>query len=260
MTGHLFPAQLRERVRFQQFETDVDRVSAIACSFADPGIMANPQYPEYPISKSGTVTRIRFRDRYYTLSTLHQFEKGGFDLEQLVLPGVEPGAMCGSEGYTRLSLQAEDLHDFDCVAHDFTSPVQAGRLRSTGWYDLGTAPWTEPTEYADIAFAIGYPEHSNRIDFETLTYASRPHAIWGNPGHQRLRGRLSMALVNPLGYAPNGVSGGPLFSLIDCEHHYHAKLAGMVVNASESVLNFLPIFFTATRFSSLFSERLFADM
>ncbi|WP_299879892.1 hypothetical protein [uncultured Sulfitobacter sp.] len=218
--------------------------------FADPAIFNAHELEEYGLSKSGSLTRCRFGDKHFVLTSLHQSRIPGYGFDELILTAecrktfisshraIFPEETCGTES------------SFDCLAYEFTDLVMAGKLARSNWFELTKFDIDAPTPKPVLVAAVGYPSHRNIIDYDMNTYAIGPNVVWGVETEPLLRDRLSFIPEAPIDFDPNGMSGGPVFAIVESVVGLELRLVGILTNASRTAFNFIPL----SRLSALIYE------
>ncbi|MFK7940142.1 MAG: hypothetical protein AB8B82_12230 [Roseovarius sp.] len=208
-------------------------------SFSEPALFHTNGMGQYHLSKSGSLTKIKAANRYFALITQHQLKAADYEYEQLCIFGSSPGRLVTSQSAIFSTDEAEQT-DFDCVIFEFTEGVQSGLIDSGGWYNLGLELSDEYTPKPLIVCAIGYPGYRNNFDYENYVYPVSPNAIWGNECNTKVHARLAFEPHSPVDYDPIGMSGCPVFGIKLAENSVEVFLAGILTNASNKILHFLP--------------------
>ena len=195
----------------------------------------------YSISKSGTLFKVKFKGRYFAISSRHQVLDQGYDHENLVLHNYFRKRLLTSHRAVFPEGSEFQKEDFDALLHEFTEVVRSGELPSLGWYDLTREINRDSIGEIKLAFAVGYPGAFNFIDYEKPAYQAVAKGIVGTPTKSGISGRLAFDPVEPVDFDPSGMSGGPVFGLELDRDGYRASFAGILTNASQIRFNFLSI-------------------
>jgi len=201
-------------------------------------------------SKSGSLTKIKFQDRYFAVTTEHQIRIPGYEYKQLCLINDDAIKLLTSHAAYFIVENEESRHGSDIVIFEYTNVVLSGSLSSHGWYDLSKELHSDRLQKPDMVCGLGYPGHRNQIDYENSSYAIAPNAIWGVETEPNIEGRLAFKPTYSIDYAPDGMSGGPVFGLELLDAYPSIFFAGILTNASSSVLHFL----SRTRLSRMIDE------
>ncbi len=210
-------------------------------SYSEPAVFAAEGCGIYNMGLGGSMAKVKVGQRYFTLLSRHQFEKGSFDFEQISLFNYETNVMATAEKAV-FPIQAEtNIDGLDCVLCEFTEPVRQGSISRKGWYDIGCDLSFKATRSAICVFAIGYPGYRNEIDYDTLNYAIGPNAVIGTETLPSMTDRLSFKPINSLEYDPKGMSGSPVFGIHLSSATLRVFMAGIVTEASKDQFHFIPL-------------------
>lgn len=221
-------------------------------SYSEPAVFAAEGCGIYNMGLGGSMAKVKIGQRYFTILSQHQFEKGSFDFEQICLFNYETNKMATAEKAIFPIHAKNDTGSIDCVLCEFTEPVLQGNISQNGWYEVGYDLSFEATRSAICVFAVGYPGYRNEIDYDNLNYAIGPNAVIGKETLPFLSDRLSFKPINSLGYDPKGMSGSPVFGIHLSNSYLKVFLAGIVTEASKDQFHFLPL----NRLQSFFDRAL----
>ena len=117
----------------------------------------------------------------------------------------------------------------------------AGKVNDDKFLEIPSSRNKERSGDCKGVVCIGYPGHLNIINYDNQSYAVAPNAVWGIPCEQLISDRASFKPLNQLPYAPDGMSGGPVFSLLSQSDMLTIELCGILTNASSEAFNYLPL-------------------
>ncbi|NDR56537.1 hypothetical protein [Aliiruegeria sabulilitoris] len=232
----------------------VDSLSKTLRSFSEPVLFYCKDFGEHGLSKSGSLFKTKFRGRYFGIISAHQIQKSSYSYQELVLSTDDKGNFVTS---SMASFPLEDVDrsgDFDCLAFDFTEPVNAGVLPTTGWFNLSKDWDVGWPPKPDLVVAIGYPSHRNNIDYEKMHYPAGPNAVWGDATKPNISGRLAFKPDPPLDYNPEGMSGSPVFAISVNGMETKLFFAGIVTEAGSYMFHFFPFFRIRKLLSNLMED------
>lgn len=232
---------LRNSVEFRRIFFPLRAIAGVLERYSDPAIFYSSDFPDFPLSKAGSLFRLRYRGRYLALTTCHQLDVNGYDYHQLSIFGKTRGRVITS-GFVTFPLdQDEQREKLDCVVFDFTPGVEEGALDSVNFLELSEVQENASRGELIASFCIGYPSHRNQIDWESENFEIGANAVWGLPCEPLLKGRQSFKVPSHLHYDPKGMSGGPVFSLYMENDQLLADFSGILTNASPQAFNYLPM-------------------
>jgi hypothetical protein len=123
---------------------------------------------------------------------------------------------------------------------EFTDQIYAGLIPKIGWWNIENSTSVEQNEF-DFGVAVGFPSFNNGINYETLNMNLAPRAIFGTSVGHTFGKLCGLKMENALDYNPRGLSGSPIFGLVQSANGFTAKLAGVLSNAGPKQLNYWPI-------------------
>lgn len=218
-------------------------------SYTSPALFYTENNDPYSITKSGSLSRVRYKDRYFALATHHQVRGENYEFDQLCIHNIERKTFNTSNRAFFPEGDSSSKEDFDCLLFEFTDAVSGKGLSQVGWYDIENDLRRHMTPKSLVCCCIGYPGFRNRIDYDQAAYIVAPNAVFGRESSPALQGRLSFKPINEISYDPVGMSGGPVFGLSVESGKVVANLSGVLTNASRTCFNFISL----QRIKSLFS-------
>ena len=214
-------------------------IAGVLEKYADPALFFTTDFPDFPLTKGGSLTRVKYKERYFAITTCHQFDRHSYDYKQLILIGTKVGDGVTSHNSTSPSASGDQRDVIDCVILEFTASVEDGKVEKNRFLEIPLIEKWRFTEDYFCCFCIGYPSHRNNLD--ERHYSMAANAVWGEPCEPLIHRRISFRPFKSLEYEPDGMSGGPVFSLSDDMGRHVVELAGILTNASSRAFNFLPM-------------------
>lgn len=208
-------------------------------AYSEPALFHNPDFPEYELTRRGTIMKGRYRNRYFALVTAHQ--SADFRYEQLVIHEKSRANASSSGGCTFSTSKEGDESELDCRLYDFTEPVIRGALPTTGWLEFQDSWLSEDPSKADYTLLIGFPTELNDIDHEKRHFATQPFSADGAPTRSSIKKRHSIRFHHALTVDPDGLSGSPVYGFFVESSGIRLALLGITTNASRHVANYLPL-------------------
>ncbi|MFZ1661965.1 MAG: hypothetical protein WAT77_08390 [Paracoccaceae bacterium] len=184
---------------------------------------------------------MKYRERFFAMASLHQFSKQRFHYNQLVIGSQMRSSLVTSEEAVFPIGSVEHQEDFDCVRLEFSTLVANNLLSKHLWFDLSKSAVTEPQADPVLCVCIGYPGHRNFIDYDQMSYAVAPNAVWGEATPSALNGRKAFIPIGELDYEPDGMSGAPVFRLDLEGTSLCLNFAGVLTEATSSMFNYISI-------------------
>lgn len=205
--------------------------------YSAPLVLHNEGQEPYIISRRGSSLKVAGPKGYFLYCTDHQLE--GYDYNSVGLVREDNGNVVTSQGCRFSTRDSTGGATTDLLMFDFTGPVETGSLDENNWLD--TSRFSDMDGEVLSLVAIGFPHLDRQIDYENLSIPLAPRAIWGTTGSRTQSGYETLKIAPDLDYEPDGMSGSPVYALINWKGEIHAALAGLVTNGGKSNLYFLPI-------------------
>lgn len=234
-------SRLETSVRIGPLYYPANAVAEYLRNFCAPCLFHSEYSRPFHLSKGGSVSFLKYRNRFFAMTSLHQFSKARFDYSQLVIGNPARRTLVTPEAAVFPMGSVQHQEDFDCVRLEFSAPVANNLLSEHLWFDLSSSAVTEPQVDPVICFCIGYPGYRNFIDYDQMSYAVAPNAVWGEAKPSALKGRKAFIPIGKLDYEPEGMSGAPVFR-IDLEGtSLCLNFAGVLTEATSSMFNYISI-------------------
>jgi hypothetical protein len=166
--------------------------------------------------------------RYLLLCSNHQLR--GRQLEDVSLLGRDGINLVTSSGVRQFNNEEHPLY-LDLAVFNFTEPCEDRPEFKERFFDFQNIPPNAPS--TDIAFAIiaGFPSRDQIYEIEEKNHIGRRKRIVAcrleNASTNNTE--LSLQALGPLGFDPDGMSGGSAFVVQRVENEFRAYFAGMVV-------------------------------
>ena len=232
----LLESNVLTSVRVNGLFFPVTSLSQFIINYAEPLVFYNDGFPEFPVSRVGSAARLKLGVRNFLFCTDHQMKT--YDMTQVCLVNRSNGNAVTSHGcvYSKLDLSGEP--EIDLRLFEFTEAVEVDSLQSSPWYDLSGQSDFD-LEKVELTIAAGYPHLGGSIDYDRRDIPVRPHLVYGKYCGKTI-GSLHGFDVDPgLDYDPDGMSGGPVFHLLDAKIGFDLVFAGIVSNAGRKRFNFI---------------------
>lgn len=217
--------------------TDIHSFTKTLANSIEPLLFHLKEFPDTPFSRAGTAFKLRIGNRYFLVCTEHQFRDAD-PTSVAIISERSQQALTSHETYFAMPDEHGDTR-MDLRMFEFTDPVNCGQLSNIGWWD-GADTIDENNDNFELMVAVGYPSFNNDIDYDALNLKLAPRGIFGTsigPTFGRLHG---LKVDPPLLYDPDGLSGSPVFALVENLSGFTAKFAGIASNAGRMQLNYWP--------------------
>ena len=207
-------------------------------AYTDPALFVSKDYEPYNMTKSGSLTRVKFSTRHFAIITHHQLSAPDYKYDQLAIHNPNTKKLITSHQVIFQTDRNTNEADYDCLIFEFTESVEGGALPKSGWYDL-TNEIDAKLPKPNIVFGLGYPGYRNNIDYDNDVYPMAPNLVHGKESRPRIRSRLSFIPDPKIDFSPDGMSGGPVFGCQIKNYTPEIFFAGIITNASKKQFNFL---------------------
>ena len=216
-------------------------IAASLHRFVDPALIhANMEYP-FEFTKSGSATKVKYKDRFFALLTEHQFSNQSYNPSDFLILNPGTRLLCTASAYYFQTRSDDKAIDQDLLIFDFTECVEAGDLPKYFWYNICEDSAAHKKFMPNKLICIGYPGAVNNIDFDAPRYDAKAVSIHGNPTRSSVRQRVSFVPDSVPSFEPKGMSGGGVFALSVQNREAVIYFAGMLTNATEHMFNFLSV-------------------
>lgn len=233
--------RLETSIRFGSLFIPANSVEVFLHRFIDPALFYNDPKYGFEFSKSGSLTKIKFQNRYFALTTSHQVSSGNYSLEQLFVKDRRSRMMFSSSQVFHEIVDHPAQEKFDFLAFEFTSSVLNDDLPHNDWYDLDWDVGFCKISQTEKCVCIGYPSEINSIDFDSVKYEAKAISIFGTPKISAISRRLGFLPDHEPRYDPCGMSGGGVFALAFIDNEPRLAFAGILTEATKSMFNLLSV-------------------
>ena len=212
-------------------------------SFTEPALFHTEGMGEFHLTKSGSLFKFKYKERYFVLTTKHQVtgKNCAYSYEQVCLMDYSANSLVSSSMVVFPEESSTEGQAYDCLLFEYTTSVTEGKLTPHGWYKLSEIERQYPTPAPILACAIGYPSYRNEINYETKHFGVSPNIVWGQETNFGMEGRLAFKPLNEVLFDPSGMSGGPVFGCKLVEEKLVMFFAGVLTNATKRKFNFMPV-------------------
>lgn len=226
-------------VRVNGLAVPVDLVPKSLQGYSEPALFHNPDFPEYELTRRGTLLKGHYRGKFFALVTAHQASL--FEYDQLVIHEKTRSNASSSGACTYSKTPDGDETELDCRLYDFTKPVLAGALPRTGWLNFEDSWLNENPDKASVTLVVGYPTSLNEIDQEKKHISKQAFSADGFPITPQMPLRNAIEFGRALEVDPDGLSGAPVYGMFVDIGGVRLALLGIVTNASRNIANYLPV-------------------
>ncbi len=180
--------------------------------YCEPFTLLNADDPDFPVSRRGSASRVKYRNREFLYATEHQLERYDPQDVGIINPDNQNFVSSNACQFSRAHVLGGTIHDLRM--YDFSESVRAGALANSGWFDL-RRHFVEGERVA-LTIALGYPHLDRNIDYDNRDIPLSPRAVFGNYTGTSIAGLESMDINPALDYDPDGFSGGPFYWYFTC--------------------------------------------
>jgi hypothetical protein len=179
----------------------------------------------YKVSLVGSAVPIRYGPRYYLICTNHQLR--GRQLENVSLLSRDGQTIITSSGVRHFSGESGSNY-LDLAAFEFTEPCEAHPDLKERFFELRDIPPDAPN--TDFVFAIvaGFPSQDQNYELEEKNHIGKFKRIVVCQLDPSTYDPALMCLRTnePLGFNPDGMSGGSAFVVQVVDGEFRAYFAG----------------------------------
>jgi hypothetical protein len=215
----------------------VTSVSQFIVNYVEPLIFHNEDFPDYAVSRVGSATRLQYNGRFFLFCTEHQMRS--YDVTQAAIVNKANGNLVTSHTSVFSQLDTDEDPLVDLRLLEFTEGVDGGALQRSPWFDVSKVM---DSSHGNIVrcIAAGFPYLDTSIDYQNRDVPVRPRVIFGSYVGTTIGLLHGMDIDPSLDYDPDGISGGPVFHLIDRDIGFELCFAGLVSNSGRTRLNYIP--------------------
>jgi hypothetical protein len=209
--------------------------------FVDPAVFYNKIESPFQYSKSGSLTKLKYKENFVALTTDHQFSCAGYSYDQIAIFGNQGKTLHTAGAVHFVEATRDIIEEHDIVFADFSEAVVRGGTSRYSWYDVSEELVSEDLSEPLVFICVGYPSDVNEIDYEGQHYGSTPFLVWGEGCINHLAKRKSFKPLSEVKYSPAGMSGGAVFGLTLRGQQLHLTFQGIASNASKEIFHFIPM-------------------
>jgi hypothetical protein len=186
----------------------------------------------YKVSLVGSAVPIKYSGRYFLLCTNHQLH--GSRLENVSLLSRDGQTIITSSGVRQFSGETNPRY-LDLAAFEFTEPCEAQPNLRERFFDLRETPPDAPS--TDIVFAVvaGFPSQDQNYELKEKNHIGKFKRIVVcqiDPSSYD-PALICLRTNEPLGFNPDGMSGGSAFVVQVVDEEFRAYFAGVVVTGGQ---------------------------
>lgn len=184
----------------------------------------------YKISLVGSAVPICFAGRYFLLCTNHQIQQS--QPENVSLLGRDGRDIITSSGLRHFDNQNDPAY-LDLAAFEFTKPCEAHPHLKERFFNLREIPPDAANTEIVFALVAGFPSTDQNYDLEENNHIGRfKRIVLCQPNPETYDPKLlCLSTKEPLGFNPDGMSGGSAFVVQQVGNEFRAYFAGVVVTA-----------------------------
>ncbi|SRR5581483_3166645 len=214
-------------VRFNGLIIPASSLTTTLGRYVDNLVVWN-EHDIYKVSLVGSAVPVKFLERYFLLCTNHQLR--GCRLENVSLLGRDGRDIITSSGVRQFADENKPTY-LDLAAFEFTEPCQAHPHLKERFFELREIPPDAPS--TDIVFAVvaGFPCLDQKYELEEKNYIGKfKRIVLCQLDPSSYDPALMCLRTNePLGFDPDGMSGGSAFVVQAVDGEFRAYFAGIVV-------------------------------
>ena len=196
-------------------------------------------FEQWPISIPGSATLIRYRGRYIMACTRHQLAGlSGTEDICVMLPNGPGQTRCITSGGT-ISFQDEmrDGDHHEIALFDFTEPAMAEPDLKPMFLDFRRQHPSIPASEVVGVITYGYPIEGRNMDYDAGNLGLvKQKVVCRYEGQGADDAVHIIRPVVPLTFNPDGISGGPAFTIIMAHAGFEIHLAGINVRGGRELI------------------------
>lgn len=226
-------------VRFNGLMIPASTLTTALARYVDNLCVWN-DHDTYKVSLVGSAVPIKYLGRYFLLCTNHQLQ--GSQLENVSLLSRDGQTIITSSGVRHFSDESRSDY-LDLAAFEFTEPCEAHPDLKERFFALREIPPDAPS--ADFVFAVvaGFPSQDQNYELEEKNHIGRFKRIVGcqlDPSSYD-PALLCLRTNEPLGFNPDGMSGGSAFVVQAVDGEFRAYFAGVVVTGGQDRFHIIKV-------------------
>jgi len=186
----------------------------------------------YPVSILGSCTALKFRERNIVICTRHQLR--GWDPKQIALL-TRDGKYAVTSGGVRHFQEINETDYHDLAAFDFTEPCNEHQTLHERFFNFNELPPDVLSNHIICLLAYGYPYEDQKYELAEKNHLGHLKSVVmcevDGPNQPADEALMRLRPINPLGFDPDGMSGGGVFVLQIVDGAPHAYFAGIITRA-----------------------------
>lgn len=194
---------------------------------------------EFPIYVPGSATLLSYRGRYYMICTKHQLaQTETWDAVCLLLSGGPGQTRCITSGGARWFDRSGDGDHQEIVAFDYTEPCEEIPELRPMFFDFRGQHSDMPAEQIAAFITYGYPTCQADFNFDERAVKQTRGRVLSRFAAPSSDDALHVIEpITPLGFDPDGMSGGPTFCItMDSPLEFSAHFSGVTVRGGRTRL------------------------
>lgn len=194
----------------------------------------------YKVSLVGSAIPIKYSGRYFLLCTNHQLR--GSPPENVSLLSRDGKTLITSSGIRQFS-DERNPHYLDLAAFEFTEPCEAHQDLKERFFELRELPPDGPSSDFIFAIVAGFPCQDQKYELEEKNHIGKVKRIIVcqlDPSSYD-PALLCLRTTEPLGFSPDGMSGGSAFVVQIVDGEFCAYFAGLVVTGGKDRFHIIKV-------------------
>lgn len=193
--------------------------------------------PVHKVSLIGSATPLRFRDKFFVACCRHQLTNRDFSNIGLLSENGDLVTCAGARHFIHKS----DSDFSDLALFDFTAPCLAHTEFQSRFFNFNAIPPDAPNIHTVFVQASGFPSADQNYELEESNHLGlKKRKVICEPVSQPAdHALLHLRPQRPLGFDPDGMSGGSAFTVQLVNFVPTAFFAGMIIRAGRQDLYIL---------------------
>lgn len=226
-------------VRFNGLIVPASTLPSVLSRYVDNLFVWN-DHETYKVSLVGSAVAIKYFGRYFLLCTNHQLR--GRQLEHVSLMSRDGRNIFTSSGMRQFNNESSP-HYLDLAAFEFTEPCEANPALMERFYDLHEVPPDTLNFNIVAAVVAGFPSGDQTYELEDKNHIGKLKRIITcevDPSAMD-PSQLCLRTSEPLGFDPDGMSGGSAFVVQMVDGELRAYFAGIVVTGGQDRFHIIKV-------------------
>lgn len=233
---------LKSAIAVGELFVPVNRVEEVVARFAT-SLHVLDEANLYSFSLAGSMFLVRVQSDFYGIVSRHQIVDQ--DPQTLAIQGVKEGNFVTSSGLTIIHRNKDKIDDdqYDFALLRFSEPVAAMAIDRTIFCNIQSLGIWDGEERPVCFFAVGFPyedqeytipdnyHETNRVDHVQLR---KRVALFEYSGESVDESLFRFSRIGAEAFNSDGMSGGPLFAVLENYGNYSVRFAGLVLRGGRS--------------------------